>query len=250
MRDTSTAEARMKAAVIDRLFSGSLVNADSVLVSEMAIANWTRRADIVLANGKLWAFELKSESDSLARLPGQLEAFSYYFERLVVVVAARFERSARAMLTDGVGLWVEEQDGILKERVRSKILPLAKDAAISLMTATELRRLLSCNGVPRLKEAPRQKLESVAMGLPALDLANAARDAVKRRHRSRHLAFVDQRHIVGTMHALGALRRQTTRLPPTQGMAGQSPLPQVEIPLDHPQLLHAPAGPVLRRLVS
>jgi hypothetical protein len=242
-----TAETRLKAAVIDRLFDAAHVDADSVLISEMAIANWTRRADIVLANGRLWAFELKSEVDSLTRLPGQLEAFSYHFEKLVVVVAARFEVQASKMLPDGVGLWVEDRPGQLKERVRPKILPLAKEAAIQLMTASELRRLLSCNGMSGLKSTPRLELEKLAFGLPERDIANAARAAVKQRFRSRHAAFVKKRDGVGTLSAIHVLRRYANK-------SGQVPEPSLPIDLpavmlasDHPLLVQAPAGPVLRR---
>jgi hypothetical protein len=214
MISTARAETRMKAVVIDRLFSAGQLDADSVLISEMMVANWTRRADIVLANGKLCAFELKSEADRLTRLSGQLEAFSYHFEKFVVVVAARFEEQARALLGPGVGLWIMEQDSSIKERIRPKAMTLAKEAAIALMTAAELRRLLSCNGCSGLKDAPRQRLESLALGFPASDLANAARDAVKRRHRQRHTAFVQKRNAVGTISAMPTLRRFAKRSSP------------------------------------
>jgi hypothetical protein len=240
----------MKAAVIDRLFAGDEVDADSVLISEMMVGNWTRRADIVLANGKLCAFELKSEADRLTRLAGQLEAFSYHFEKLIVVVAARFEEAARAMLSANVGLWIAESDGSLSERVKPKLMPLAKEASIALMTATELRRLLSCNGLTGIKEAPRQQLEEFAVQLPQSDLANAARDAVKRRHRPRHSAFVKLRGDVGTMSAMPTLRRFGRRAPELQSdNIVQAILPEVTLPAHHPQLMLSPAGPVLKRLV-
>ena len=204
-------ETRLKAAVIDRLFEAKAVDSDSVLVSEMMVANWSRRADIVLANGKLWAFEIKSESDKLARLPGQLESFAYHFEKFVVVVAPRFEEPVRMMLPEAVGLWVEERPGVLVERVRPRAMPMAKDASIALMTVVELRSLLACNGVANLKDAPRQRLEALARDFPATDLANAARNAIKRRHRKRHAAFVKKRELQCTGRAMGVLRKYAKR---------------------------------------
>ena len=133
-------EVRLKAAIIDRLFDRAHIDDDAVLISEMTVANWSRRADVVLANGSLWAFEVKSELDSLTRLPGQLDAFTTHFEKVCVVCAPRFETGARALLPEGVGLWVAEDDGTLRERVRPRYTRLTKMAAVGLMKANELRR--------------------------------------------------------------------------------------------------------------
>lgn len=241
-------ESRMKAAVIDRLFDGKHVDSDSVLISEMVVANWSRRADIVLANGKLWAFEIKSEADTLVRLKGQLESFSYHFEKLVLVVAERFEQQARSMIGEGVGLWIEEKNGALVERVRPKAMPLEKDAAIRLMTASELRRLLLCNGLTDAKDALRERLEVLAQGLPASDLANAARDAIKRRHRGRHEAFLKKRRANGTVAAIKAFRRSGRARTASAPTETEVLLPEVRLTADNPALFQAPAGLVLRRM--
>lgn len=250
MKNHVSAETRMKAAVIDRLLSGGHVTDDAVLISEMTVANWTRRADIVLANGKLCAFELKSETDNLSRLSGQLATFASQFEKLIVVVAARFEKHARPMLPEGVGLWVEGEEGIFKERVRPKALPLSKEAAISLMTATDLRSLLACNGVRDIKDAYRQRLEEIVLAFPATDIVSAARNAVKRRYRRSHRAFLDQRAHVGTLGAMQSLRRFSSRgTIEVEAPELNFPLPEVKLSDDHPLLLRAPAGLVLKRKV-
>lgn len=248
MISASRAETRMKAAVIDRLLHAGHVDADSVLISEMTVANWTRRADIVLANGKLWAFEIKSETDRLVRLPGQLSTFAAHFEKLVIVVAARFEEQAKQMVPDGIGLWVEEEPGRLKQRIAPKVLPLKMDAALSLMTATELRRFLACNGVKQIKDAGRVALEDIARDFPVTDLANAARDAVKRRYRRSHEAFLERQARVGTFDAMQALRRFDRKtMEPALDDGSPYELPDVKLADDHPLLFNAPAGRVLKR---
>lgn len=246
-------ETRLKAAVIDKLYASAHVDQDSVLVSEMVVDNWSRRADVVLANGKLWCFEIKSELDSLSRLPGQIDTFARSFEKLVVVVAGKFEEAARAMLPDGVGLWVEEAGGLLKERVRPKITPLSKEAAIKAMNAAELRHLLACNGAHLTGGAQRAQLCQLAAQLPASDLANAARDAIKKRHRVRHTAFNAHRTTHGTIAALSSLRRPLSRSnkrPQLEQVATASEASTLDIAESHPAFFMAPAGPVLRRLRS
>lgn len=244
-------EVRLKAAIIDRLFDRAHIDDDAVLISEMTVANWSRRADVVLANGCLWAFEVKSELDSLSRLSGQLDAFTTHFEKVCVVCAPCFETGARALLPEGVGLWVVEGDGIPRERVRPRYTRLTKTAAVGLMKANELRALLTCNGFKGVSDVPRSRLVELAMQLPTGDLASAARDAVKRRHRPRHDMFVKHRENLGTMDSMWMLKRGDRPLVTTaQTVETQDALLPVSIPTAHPLLVHAPGGPVLKRLVA
>lgn len=242
-------EIHVKAAVIDRLLAGPHVDSDAVLISEMTVANWTRRADVVLANGKLWAFEIKSDLDSLVRLPGQIETFRNYFEKFTIVAAERFEKAILDMAPEGVGVWIVGADGGVKQKVAPRQTLLTSDAYISLMTVTELRCLLAANGMRPARDAHRSMLEAAARGLPTSDLACAARDAVKRRHRARHVEFLRQQRSVGTLGAMHTLRRpQQARVvgPPAPAPLSAT-LQEYEIPSDHPLLVHAPGGPVLRR---
>ena len=246
-------EMHVKAAVIDRLLASPHMDSDAVLISEMTIAKWSRRADMVLANGLLWAFEIKSDLDSLARLPGQMEDFRHYFEKFTVVAAERFEKAIIAMVPDGVGVWILGPDGETKQKIASKQSVLTKDAYLSLMTATELRGLAVANGRRPPKAAPRGELEAVARDLPVRDLASAARNAVKCRHRARHLEFIGRQRRVGTLEAISTLRR-----PSQNRHLNTSPQPvplptylqSLEIPFDHPQFVQAPGGPVLMRKIS
>lgn len=249
---TNKSEARLKAAVIDRLFAGAHVDDDAVLISEMTVANWSRRADVVLANGKLWAFEIKSEVDSLSRLSGQAETFRSYFEKFVIVAAARFEPAIAAMNLDGVGIWIADADGSLKQRVAPRQTVLAPDAYISLMTAAELRRLLAANGVKCSKDAPRARVEDLATALPTGDLAAAARDAVKCRHRPRHREFMKHKDSLGTLGAMWTLRRPAQPTTPREHRPRVAACALAEVAIDagNPNLIYAPAGPILKRQLT
>lgn len=241
-------ETRLKAAVIDRLMDSYQVDDEAVIISEMVVANWSRRADVVLANGKLWAFEIKSEADNLSRLAGQIEAYQLHFEKVIVVAAAKFEDAIIAAVPEGVGVWIAGDAADLREKVRPRQSELSVSASLSLMTATELRALLTANGIKPGKDAPRAKLEELAIVLSRKDLARAARDAVKRRHRGKHQAFLRCRSEVGTLSAMSQLGWEQRVLPASSDEHEPAPaLPEVSIHPGHPCLVHAPAGPVLRR---
>lgn len=245
-------EAKMKAAVIDRLIAGEYVDSEAVLISEMTVANWTRRADIVLANGALWGFELKSDADNLSRLPGQLETFQGHFEKFTVVAAQRFEGAILPMLRPGTGLWLVAPDGLIKQKVAPKKSTLTKDAYISLMTARELRALLSSSGIPTPANIFRRDLVNRCYKL-SLDLvASAARDSLKQRYRVRHQEFMNFKNTIGTLGAIKSLSRN-------QGHSKGKAIPaslhtpsieEIDIPVDHPQLLYTENGPVLKRKIT
>lgn len=239
----------MKAAVINRLLTGAHVDSDAVLISEMTVANWARRADIVLANGKLWAFEVKSDADSLGRLPGQIEVFQTYFEKFTVVAAERFESAILAMVPDGVGVWIVDSEGAIRQRVAARQSILTREVYASLMTAGELRALLVANGYRLTKGTQRTELMQRALRLPVSDLASAARDAIKRRHRSRHLDFLRSQVDVGTLQAMPRLQRPQQKRVIANSCTAKPYFDVVylDIQASHPQYFLAPGGPVLKR---
>lgn len=249
---SNMAEARLKAAVIDRLLSSKHIDDDAVLISEMTVANWSRRADVVLANGRLWGFELKSEADSLSRLEGQIETFRAHFEKLTIVIADRFFERVLRLVPDGVGVWVAESDGLLTERVKTKSVELSSSASISLMTAVELRQLLAGCG-SKCAKATRGQLEAIARDLAPEDLAAAARSAIKARHRTRYQEFIRYQAAHGTLPAMAAMRK--ARAQHVANVFEEAPATVVQckephIPAGHPCKVDAPAGPILRRAVS
>jgi len=64
----------------------------------------TARADVAVINGSLHAFEIKSDSDSLERLPGQMEAYRGVFEYVTLVCGHRLIERARTKVPDWWGL--------------------------------------------------------------------------------------------------------------------------------------------------
>ncbi|WP_192847121.1 sce7726 family protein [Aureimonas sp. AU4] len=251
-QESAKPEDRIKAAVIDRLVDACHVDADSVLISEMTVADWSRRADVVLANGHLWGFEVKSEADNLTRLPGQIDTFRRHFEKLVVVSAKRFEAAVGSMIPPGVGLWIED-NGEIKQKVAPRCFKLTKQAYLSLMTATEIASLLSCNGLKVKKGTTRLQLVESAEKLPLTDLAGSARAAIKRRYRGRHAEFIGIRDTIGTLAAMPRLKRPRSLVIATGSERPVQTLTDEacdEVSSDHPQFMWAPGGPVLRRKTS
>ena len=73
-------------------------------ISELCFVDRARRADLVLANGSLSAFEIKSEKDDLSRWAGQQVDYLSCFENVWLCVHAKHIESALQNTHKSIGL--------------------------------------------------------------------------------------------------------------------------------------------------
>lgn len=113
-------------------------------LAELPIARFSRRIDLVMANGSLSGFEIKSEQDSLQRLAGQLETYVQYFENVTVVCASKHLDNVMKMVCNNVGVW--EFDGCkLIEHQKPVSQSLSKLSWLSFLNVVGLKALLKAH---------------------------------------------------------------------------------------------------------
>ncbi|ACC99001.1 putative phage-related protein [Elusimicrobium minutum Pei191] len=71
---------------------------DTLILDEMGVMQGLHRVDIAVINGKMHGYEIKSDVDTLARLPLQAEAYSKILDRVTLVVAKRHLQKAIALV--------------------------------------------------------------------------------------------------------------------------------------------------------
>lgn len=128
-----------------------------VLVPEVEI-RWTvpARADALLVADRISGFEIKSDVDSLSRLPRQIEAYGHVVERAYLVVGERHREKATGMVPDWWHVWAASwKDGnphvrqVRRGRLNPDVDPLAvtsfisRDHLVRVLTETGERRLSS-----------------------------------------------------------------------------------------------------------
>lgn len=65
-------------------------NDDSVrVIEELGLNHGSARVDIAVLNGIMHGYEIKSDADTLYRLPSQIRAYNSIFNRMTIVVGAR-----------------------------------------------------------------------------------------------------------------------------------------------------------------
>nr|WP_247713201.1 sce7726 family protein [Qipengyuania polymorpha] len=91
---------------------------DTAITEELPIPRPSVRADVVVTNGRFAGYEIKSDLDSLSRLPRQVRGYSEVFERAFVVTTTRRVVQAKKYLPDWWGLIEIKPD--LSVRVHNK----------------------------------------------------------------------------------------------------------------------------------
>jgi hypothetical protein len=155
-----------------------------LLVPEVQV-RWSvpARLDALLVSHRICGFEIKSDVDSLARLPRQIEAYGAVVERAVLVVGERHLEAASMMVPDWWNIWAAKKRGetvriskVRGGRLNPIVSPLAvasflsRDDLVIALRSLGQARLSSCT-VDQLRErliveaGPREavKLARVAM---------------------------------------------------------------------------------------
>lgn len=182
----------------------------AAFVSELFIDSFARRADLVMANGKLAAFEIKSERDSLDRLDGQLDTYLRLFEQVTVVCAPRHVVGVQARARDGVGIWQLTDRGTFKIVRKGRVLPQKSRASwLTFLPVAELRTLMMAHGL--MQAGTREVLEQRAVNIAVPVI------------RAHVLAYFKTRREVAIT------RRRALRMPHLPGDVAQSFLPAVPV---------------------
>jgi len=145
------------------------------------------RADVAVINGSLHAFEIKSDSDSLDRLPSQIEAYQGVFEYVTLVCGRRLLDRARWSIPHWWGLQkAAYKDGrvILRELRRPKLNPSQDSLALAgMLWKTEALACLRKYGqiVATSRNSAEEVCRAVADCIPVPILTDEVRQAIKAR---------------------------------------------------------------------
>ena len=91
-------EVQLRAAVKRKLLSRYLRDPDTVVLEEMNLRHGSARIDLAVVNGILHGFELKSDADTLDRLPDQARVYNSVFDRVTLIVGYRHAYEALEMI--------------------------------------------------------------------------------------------------------------------------------------------------------
>ena len=76
------------------------------IIEELGVRHGTARIDVVVINGIMHGYEIKSDRDTLERLPEQMNEFNDVFDKLTLVVGKRHLYDAVNLIPDWWGIMV------------------------------------------------------------------------------------------------------------------------------------------------
>ncbi|MGO9604801.1 MAG: sce7726 family protein [Candidatus Binataceae bacterium] len=98
----------MREAVKEMLAAQYSSDPATKIVEEMGVWAGSVRIDLAVINGELSGYELKSDRDTLERLPTQADLYSRVFDRVTLVVGKRHADKAVKIPPDWWGITIAE----------------------------------------------------------------------------------------------------------------------------------------------
>lgn len=160
-------------------------NKDYRIVEELAVCDGDARVDVALINGKLCGYEIKSDRDTLDRLPGQINAYNKTFDKMTIVVGEKFQELIVNEVPEwwGIGVAYANNSGCVNinlirmgtynENVQARSL-------LELLWKDEILVLLKNKGVKGLSNKNRRKLRDIAIDTISLnEIKNYTREVLK-----------------------------------------------------------------------
>jgi len=162
VQDPELNEGFIKRAVIAELLRRSVIPRGCCIANEFVIQGTGCRADLAfMGSTPTIGIEIKSNLDSLKRLPKQIEAYGGCFDSIIVVVTAKHLRKTLVTVPSWAAVWVVQQDGIIR---------IQRDGSHRRRpTKRQLVRLLS---LPNLRRLAGKRAASVRVELEALAVRN------------------------------------------------------------------------------
>lgn len=171
----------------ERLNATYRAEENTIVVEELGLCGGIVRVDIAVINGRLKGYEIKSDSDTLNRLPSQAQAYNRIFDTVSIVVAERHCERAEGIVPAWWG--IEEATGdvsavhlrkVREEALNTEVDPLA---LVQLLWRDEVLGLLSriCPS-DRVANRPRSFLwQALVSAVPICTLKELVNERLKSR---------------------------------------------------------------------
>lgn len=146
-----TNDTTIRKALIERLQEEYAANSEYRVIPELGLWHGAARIDVAVVNGILHGFEIKSDRDTLIRLPEQKEAYNSVFDQVTLVVGLTHFVEAFKMVPDWWGIetaHIGSDGSVLFNLIRNpKSNPIQHDVSIArLLRRSEALELLESVG--------------------------------------------------------------------------------------------------------
>lgn len=177
----------VRRALHARLQTEHAGDSGTLIIDEVGLCQGSSRVDVAVVNGTFTGYEIKSDRDTLDRLPKQVEAYSKVLDHAMLVVGEAHVEHVRDLIPKwwGISVATSSKSTVELHRVRvSGCNPTPDPYAIAqLLWRPEALAILEGRGLDAgVRSKPRRYLwKRLTENLPLDDLRQVVRSALKSR---------------------------------------------------------------------
>jgi hypothetical protein len=98
-------DAEIRSALRDRLRSIHADEPDTAIIDELSLSQGQARVDLAVVNGSFSGYEIKSDRDTLTRLPSQRAVYELCFNTITMVVGSCHVQECMENVPEEWGVW-------------------------------------------------------------------------------------------------------------------------------------------------
>lgn len=156
------------------------------IIDELSLCQGNARVDLAVVNGSLGGYEIKSDRDTLSRLPRQLAVFDVCFDTMTVVVGSRHVNACFGAAPEAWGIWeaTPTLSGVEFEvRRRAKInTQIEPKSVVQLLWKEEtFNSLVEIGMMPNPESKRRELWECLVASVSSQELFQIVRDCLRAR---------------------------------------------------------------------
>lgn len=132
---------------------------DTRVINELGLDFGAARVDVAVVNGIMHGYEIKSDLDTLYRLPRQLEYYNRAFERMTIVVSRKYLDEVKEIVPSwwGIKIISSDQSRLINVRIGRKVSFQDPTLIIKLLWKKELQGLIDYLQLPKSLKKMRKK---------------------------------------------------------------------------------------------
>nr|WP_285842832.1 sce7726 family protein [Rummeliibacillus stabekisii] len=157
------------------------------VIEELTICNGAVRVDVALANGVFHGFEIKSDLDTLERLPKQVECYDTTFDKNTIIVGERFVDKIEQHVPKHWGIeiaYLNKFGNVTLKKIRrcGSNKSVEFKSLLDLLWNNELKNLLKDHKIKGYSKMKREDLHlAVIENIPFKSVKDYTRETLKTR---------------------------------------------------------------------
>ena len=164
-----------------------LLDSSTLVNNEFDVCRGISRVDIAVINGKMHGYEIKSEQDTLERLPMQMDSYNKVFDKMTIVTGEKHLDKVTDIIPEWWGIYyiTENKNKLVLKKKRSAKINRNIDIleVAQLLWRDELIKLLNSYDITKgLKSKTRLALSKlVSEKIPPKDVKDFVKNQLKLR---------------------------------------------------------------------